>query len=83
MKRVSKLAGIVSKPLQRRYLLATESERQSLLPIIERESRWMLDKMAGKGYQLEAKVAGVYGLFTRGIARGTVQLVREPRMGHA
>ena len=83
MKRVSKLAGIVSKPLQRRYLLATEAERENLLPAIERESQWMIDKMARKGYRLEARVCGVYGLFTRGAARGTVRLVDAPAMATA
>ncbi len=78
MKRVSKLAGIVSKPLQRRYLLATEAERRALLPVIEQESQWMIDRMARKGYRLEARVADVYGLFTRGSARGTVCLVDQP-----
>ena len=31
MKRVSKLTGIVSRPMQRKYLLASEGERQAML----------------------------------------------------
>ena len=77
MKRVSKLVGIVSKPLQRSYLCASPTERESLLPVIEQESHWMIERMAGKGYQLEGRVAEVYGLFTRGTARGTLRIVRE------
>lgn len=80
MKRISKLAGLVSKPLQRKYLVATPEERASLHSLIEKESEWMVQKMARKGYRLEATVADVYGLFTRGAARGTVRMrdVREP-----
>lgn len=77
MKRVSKLAGIVGKPLQRRYLSASEEEREALESVIERESRWMIEKMARKGYRLEATVARVYGVFTRGSAQGTVRLESE------
>lgn len=77
MKRVCKLAGIVSRPLQARYLMATEAEREALLPVIQQESRWMIDKMAGKGYRLEATVNEVFGLFTRGSARGTTRLLEE------
>lgn len=75
MKRVCKLAGIVSKPLQRRYLQSTPEEQAELRSTIESESRWMIDKMSRKGYRLEAIVAGVYGLFTRGEASGRVELV--------
>lgn len=78
MNRVSKLCGIVSKPMQSRYLAASPDERRSLQPAIDQESQWMIDKMARKGYQLEATVAGVYGLFTRGVARGTVQWIQTP-----
>jgi len=74
MKRICRLAGIVSKPLQRRYLAATPEEREALAPVLESESRWMLEKMARRGYRLEATVAGVYGLFTRGQAQGAVRL---------
>ncbi|MHC5111579.1 MAG: hypothetical protein ACYTHJ_17070 [Planctomycetota bacterium] len=77
MKRVSTLKGLCGKPLQRRYLAATEEERQALEPLIERESQWIIDKLARKGYQLEARVAGVYGLFTRGAGRGTISLVER------
>jgi hypothetical protein len=77
VKRESKLVGIVSKPLQKRYRHANESERQRLHEVIERESRWMIDKMARKGYQLEGRVGGVYGLFTRGSQRGSLRLEAE------
>ena len=70
MKRICKLAGIASKPLQQRYLAATPEEREAL---VEQESQWMLEKMARHGYRLEATVAGVYGLFTPGQAQGAVR----------
>jgi hypothetical protein len=54
--------------------MASEEERESLETVIERESQWMIDKMARKGYRLEATVDRVYGLFTRGSAQGTVRL---------
>ena len=74
VKRVCRLTGIVSRPLQTRYLLATEAERETLKPVIQQESRWMVDKMARKGYRLEATVSEVFGLFTRRGAIGTVRL---------
>ena len=72
MKKVAKLKKLVSRPLQVRYLNASEQERESLLPVIEAERRWRIDKLTRKGYQLEATVAEVYGVFTRGTARGTL-----------
>ena len=77
MKRVSKLKGLVGKPLQKRYLSATESEREALQPMIDRESEWIMQKMYRKGYKLEATVSGIYGLFTRGAAVGTTKIVAE------
>ena len=77
MKKVARIVGLCSKPLQTRYLAAPEAERQALLEVVEQESSWIVDKMGRKGYVLEGTVAGVYGIFTRGQARGTVQLRRE------
>lgn len=74
MKKVARIKGIVSKPLQQRYLTANESERLAMRELIERESQWMVEKMARKGYQLEGTVAEVYGIFTRGAARGTLKV---------
>ena len=72
MKKVTKLVGIVSRALQMRYLICGEQERDALKPLIERESEWMIKRMAHKGYQLEPTVSEVYGLFTRGPAIGTL-----------
>jgi hypothetical protein len=74
MKKVAKIKGIVSRPLQIRYLEASEAERASLRRAIEEESHWMIDKMRRKGYRLEATVADVFGVFTRGAAAGTVRV---------
>jgi hypothetical protein len=77
MKRVSKLVGIVPRELQERYVGASEAERASLRPVIEREQGWMIERMAAKGYRLEGTVLDVFGLFTRGPARGTLRRVAE------
>ena len=78
MKKVAKIKGICSRPLQQRYLAAGPEERAALRELVEKESGWMIDKMARKGYRLEATVAGVYGIFTRGPASGTIELVDAP-----
>ena len=77
MKKVARIVGLCSPPLQRRYLSATPSERTALDPIVDQESHWIIDKMGRKGYRLEAKVGGVYGIFTRGQARGTIRLLGQ------
>jgi hypothetical protein len=77
MKKVARIVGLCSKPLQRRYLAATPGERQGLLEIVDQESDWILNKMRKKGYVLEGKVADIYGIFLRGQARGTIQLERD------
>lgn len=78
MKKVARIRGIVSKTLQERYLGATEDERLAMRELIDRESRWMIEKMGRKGYQLEGTVAEVYGIFTRGAARGRLKVL-EPQ----
>jgi hypothetical protein len=73
MKKVARIVGLCSKPLQQRYLAAPEEERQALLQVVHQESDWIINKMRKKGYELEGTVAGVYGVFTRGQARGTLK----------
>ena len=77
MKKVARIVGLCSKPLQARYLAAAPGERTALDAIVEHESDWIINKMRKKGYRLEARVAGVYGIFTRGQARGTIRAL-EP-----
>jgi hypothetical protein len=77
MKKVARIVGLCSKPLQRRYLAAAEPERAELLRIVEQESDWIVNKLSRKGYVLEGRVAGIYGIFTRGHARGTITVDRE------
>ena len=77
MKKVVRVVGLCSRPLQQRYLAATPSERESLRQVVEQESVWIMGKMQNKGYRLEARVAGVLGIFTRGPASGTIELLRE------
>ena len=74
MKKVAKIVGLCSRPMQARYLAASSQERQELDHVVEQESSWIRHKMQRKGYQLEGTVAGVYGIFTRGPAQGTVEL---------
>ncbi|UCF66950.1 MAG: hypothetical protein JSV80_14360 [Acidobacteriota bacterium] len=74
MKKVAKIVGLCSRPLQVRYLAASESERAALRELVEGESGWILGKMRSKGYELEATVGEIYGIFTRGPARGTIKL---------
>ena len=76
MKKVAKIVGLCSPPLQRRYRSATPDERAALDEIVEQEQDWIINKLAKKGYRLEGKVGGVYGIFTRGQARGTIELLR-------
>lgn len=75
MKKVVKLKGITSKETRQAYLSASEEERDSLRSQIEKESHMMIDRMAEKGYRLEATVAAVFGVFTRGAAAGTIKLL--------
>jgi hypothetical protein len=77
MAKVVKVKGLCSRPLQRRILEASEAERAGLLETVEAESSWMIEKMGRKGYTLEAVVAGVYGVFTRGPAAGKLELRRR------
>jgi len=74
VKKVARIKGICSRPLQARYLAAGDEEREVLRGLVEKESLWMIRKMARRGYRLEATVAGVYGVFTRGPAEGTIEL---------
>ncbi|MHC4992913.1 MAG: hypothetical protein ACYTGC_18220 [Planctomycetota bacterium] len=77
-KKVARIVGLCSPPLRRRYLCATPEEREALRPVVDQESGWILERMRRKGYELEGTVAGVLGVFTRGQARGTLELRREP-----
>ena len=77
MKKVVKIKGLCSRPLQRRILEAGESERAALLETLSAESDWMIERMQRKGYELEAIVAGMYGIFTRSFARGTLEPQRK------
>ncbi|MHC4947456.1 MAG: hypothetical protein ACYTG1_04245 [Planctomycetota bacterium] len=79
MKKVVRIVGICSRPLQARYLAATPAERKELDVVVEQESSWMVGRMQNKGYRLEGTVAGVLGIFTRGPAQGSIVLRhREP-----
>jgi hypothetical protein len=75
MKKVSRIVGLCSRPLQRRYLAATPEERRTLDEVVRSESDWIISKLRRKGYELEGTVCGVYGVFTRGQARGTLRLL--------
>jgi hypothetical protein len=77
MKKIARVVGLCSRPLQRRYLSATPSERAEIRTIVERESDWIMEKMARKGYRLEGTVGEIYGIFTRGHGRGTIRLQQE------
>ena len=72
--KVVKIKGLCSRPLQQRVLMAAEPERSALLDAVHKESGWMISKMQRKGFTLEATVAGVFGVFTRGPATGTIAL---------
>lgn len=74
MKKVARIVGLCSKPLQNRYLAAPAEERGALLEVVHQESDWIINKMRKKGYGLEGTVADIYGIFTRGQARGTIRL---------
>ena len=75
MKKIVKLKKLCSRPLQIRYQVASAKEREAMRPVIEEESQWVIRKMAKKGYQLEATVLDVYGVFTRGPAKQQLQPV--------
>ena len=75
MKKPAKLKRLVSRPMQIRYLAASDENRQAMRQLIEEESQWRINKMQKRGFRLEATVDDVFGLFTRGPARGKVKLV--------
>ncbi len=75
MKKPCKLQSLVSKPLLRRWLVATPVERDALRPVVEKEADWRIRRREHKGWVLEARVAEVFGLFTRGQGRGTIHLL--------
>ncbi len=77
MKKVVKVKGIVSRPLRQRYLYAPEAERAALKPVVDEESRWMIERMAARGYRLEATVSDVLGIFTRGPAAGALKPLEQ------
>jgi hypothetical protein len=77
MKKIATIKGLCSRPLQQRYLAATAEERRELLEVVRKESSWMIEKMRGKGYRLEGTVGDIYGIFTRGQARGSIRLGEE------
>ncbi len=72
MKKLAKLKKLCSRPMQIRFLAASEEERKALRSVIEDEAQWVIRKMERKGFQLEATVCEVYGVFTRGAAKGTL-----------
>lgn len=74
MMKVVKIKGLCSRPLQQRILEAGEEDRSALLEQVAAESEWMVNKMQRKGYELEAVVGGFLGIFTRGPARGTLEV---------
>jgi len=74
MKKVARIVGLCSRPLQQRYLAAPKEERGALLEVVHQESDWIINKMRTKGYALEGTVADIYGIFTRGQARGAIRL---------
>jgi hypothetical protein len=74
MKKVVKIVGLCSPPLQQRYLAASGPEQERLRPILEQERGWIMEKMHSKGYRLEGTVVDVLGIFTRGPARGAIRL---------
>ena len=78
MQKTAKMKWLIRKPVRLRYFAATPEQREALQPVIEAERAWRIGKMAKKGFQLEATVADVFGVFTRGSAQGTVQLVSQP-----
>jgi hypothetical protein len=67
-----------SPRLRRRYLAATPGEREQLRPILEAERETVLRRMNARGYRLEAVVADVVGVFTRGAGSGAIRLVGPP-----
>ena len=75
MMKVVKIKGLCSRPLQQRVLAAGDEERAALLGLVEKEKDWMIHKMRNKGFELEGTVAGVYGIFTRGSASGTLRVL--------
>lgn len=77
MKKIVSIKGLCSRPLQQRYLSATPEERRELLEVVRKESSWMIGKMRNKGYELEATVGDIYGIFTRGQGRGTIRVGEE------
>jgi len=81
MKKIVKVKGLCSRELQAQVLAAEGDERRALLERIVEERHWMIARMHAKGYELEASVFGIYGIFTRGPARGTLR--REEEVGAA
>ncbi len=75
MKEVAKIKGLVSQPLRHRYLMAAADERAALQPAIHAERQRKIDKMRRKGFELEATVSDVLGVFVREPANGTLQLI--------
>jgi hypothetical protein len=83
MKKVARIVGLCSRPLQLSFLAASPTERQALERVVEQESDWIVNKMRSKGYELEGTVAGVYGIFTRGPARGTIRVLEPAAKSNA
>ena len=77
MKESAKLKKLVSRPLMIRYQVASPTQRQEMKTLIEEESQWVIHRMTGKGFHLQAIVDEVYGLFTRSAAKETVRMVDE------
>ena len=50
--------------------------RRQLDAVIRSESDWIVNKLRRKGYEMEGTILGIYGVFTRGVARGKVELER-------
>lgn len=70
-----KLRRLMRRPLMRRLRRATRAQREALAMGLEGHKRDVIDKMKSRGYQLEAIVSENVGVFTRGRAIGSVELV--------
>lgn len=81
MKKIVKMRKLVSRPMQIRYQTASAEERAAMRSVIDQESQWVVEKMAKKGFQLEATVFDVYGVFTRGPAQNSLQTTAAAEEG--
>ena len=74
-----KFRRLIPGPLARRYRRAKPKQRDALETVITREKEARCNKMEARGYKLEAIVSKFYGVFTRGSAVGSIELVDRDR----